>query len=106
MQYFALFAIATVLARHGALAEEMTNAPALAATNAPPALSGEPGEKLWSYSAAAYTYFVPDDRDYFQPTITADRGPLHFEARYNYEGLDSGSAWVGYNYSGGQKLAW
>ena len=26
--------------------------------------------------------------------------------RYNYEALDTGSAWVGYNFSGGEKLAW
>ena len=41
-----------------------------------------------------------------QPTFTADRGWLHLEARYNYEALDTGSAWVGYNFSGGDKLAW
>ena len=41
-----------------------------------------------------------------QPTFTADRGWLHLEARYNYEALDTGSAWVGYNFSGGEKLAW
>jgi hypothetical protein len=49
---------------------------------------------------------VPDSRDYVQPTITADRGWLHLEARYNYENLETGSAWVGYNFSGGNKLAW
>jgi len=53
-----------------------------------------------------YTYLVPDSRDYAQPTITADRGWLHLEARYNYEALDTGSAWVGYNLGGGKKLAW
>ena len=41
-----------------------------------------------------------------QPTITADRNWLHLEARYNYEALDTGSAWVGYNFAGGEKLAW
>jgi len=49
---------------------------------------------------------VPDSRDYVQPTIAADRGWLHLEARYNYEALDTGSAWVGYNFGGGDKLAW
>jgi len=38
--------------------------------------------------------------------MTADRGWLHLEARYNYEDLDTGSAWVGYNLGGGEKLAW
>ena len=41
-----------------------------------------------------------------QPTFTADRDWLHLEARYNYEALDTGSAWVGYNFSGGETLAW
>ena len=88
-----------------ALAQTTTNAPT-EATNTPPAMTEETKEKAWSFSASAYTYFVPDDRTYVQPTVTADRGWLHLEARYNYEGLDTGSAWVGYNFSGGEKLAW
>src|SRR5436190_3578366 len=60
----------------------------------------------WSFSASASTYFVPDDHNYVQPTVRADRGRLHLEARYNYEGLDTGSAWVGCNFSGGKKLTW
>jgi hypothetical protein len=38
--------------------------------------------------------------------LTADRGWLHLETRYNYENLETGSAWVGYNFSGGEKLKW
>jgi hypothetical protein len=49
---------------------------------------------------------VPDSGNYVQPTFTADRGGLHLEARYNYEALDTGSAWVGWNFSGGDMLAW
>jgi len=60
----------------------------------------------WSFSASAYTYIVPDSREYVQPTITADRGWLHLEARYNYENLETASTWVGYNFKGGEKLAW
>ena len=63
-------------------------------------------EKNWSFSASVYSYIVPDSREYVQPTITADRGWLHLEARYNYEALETGSAWVGCNFSGGKKLAW
>ena len=55
----------------------------------------------WSFSASAYTYIVPDDHDFVQPTVTADRSWLHLEARYNYEALETGSAWVGYKLSGG-----
>jgi hypothetical protein len=70
------------------------------------AVVAQADDKAWSFSASAYTYVVPDDREYVQPTVTADRGWLHLEARYNYEALDTGSAWVGYNFSGGEKLAW
>jgi hypothetical protein len=38
--------------------------------------------------------------------VTVDRGWLHLEARYNYEDLETGSAWVGCNFGGGTKLAW
>jgi hypothetical protein len=66
----------------------------------------EPITDAWTFSAAAMGYFVPDAPDYAQPTITADRGWLHLEARYNYEALETGSAWAGYNLGGGEILAW
>jgi hypothetical protein len=77
-----------------------------ATTHAPPSPAEETAEKKWSFSASAYAYFVPDSREYVQPTFTADRDWLHLEARYNYEDLETGSVWVGYNFSGGEKLAW
>ena len=83
------------------------------ANTSPPVTSEASGEttmletgRAWSFSASAYAYFVPDDREYVQPTFTADRGWLHLEARYNYEDIETGSVWVGYNFSGGEKLAW
>jgi len=86
-----------------------TNAPA--ATNSPPAELPPPptleeDTRKWSFSTSVYGYLVPDSQDYAQPTVTADRGWLHLEARYNYETLETGSAWFGYNFSGGQKLEW
>ena len=81
-----------------------TTNPPVAADSAPPAI--EDDANSWAFSASAYSYFVPDSRDYLQPTFSADRGWLHLEARYNYEDLDTGSAWLGYNVGGGQKLAW
>lgn len=82
-------------------------------TNAPPTTTDSSASPLnetdaqqWAFTASVYTYLVPDDRDYVQPTVTADRGWLHLEARYNYEALDTGSVWLGYNVSGGEKLAW
>jgi hypothetical protein len=60
-----------------------------------------PDETAWSLSASGYAYLLPDEPDYVQPTVTADHGRLHLEARYNYEGLETGSAWIGYNWSAG-----
>ena len=102
MRRLACLAMAIALMDGAVFAQAPTNAPIAAATTTPP----EADDKAWSFSASAYTYVVPDDREYVQPTFTADRGWLHLEARYNYEALDTGSAWVGYNFSGGEKLAW
>ena len=103
MRAFQIVCAALVLCAYRASGQTTTNAPV--ATNSPPPAIEEDAKK-WSFSASAYTYLVPDNRDYVQPTITADRNWLHLEARYNYEALDTGSAWVGYNFSGGKKLAW
>jgi hypothetical protein len=75
------------------------------AIGAPPTIQPEQAAADWSFSASAYTYIVPDSRDYVQPTITADRGWLHLEARYNYEDRETASVWVGYNYHVGEKLS-
>lgn len=101
----ALLIVFTVLALGSwrAAAQMTTNAPA--ATNSVPAATEEQ-PRAWAFSASAYTYIVPDSREYVQPTFTADRDWLHLEARYNYEDLDTGSTWVGYNFGGGEKLAW
>lgn len=58
----------------------------------------------WSFEASASAYILPDSGNYVQPTIAADRGPLHLEARFNYEDLDTGSAWVGYTFSLGSRV--
>jgi hypothetical protein len=63
-------------------------------------------EPAWEFSVSGYTYFVPEDGDFLQPTFTADRDWLHLEARYNYEALDTGSAWAGYNFGGGDTVTW
>ena len=81
-------------------------------TNAAPATNPESPaldagvERNWSASASVCTCLVPDERDFAQPTVTFDRERLHLEAHYNYEDLDAGSGWVGYNCSGGKKLDW
>ena len=99
MRVIASLAIAVVFATANALAQTNTTAP-------PPPTTEESNDKAWSFAASAYAYMVPGDRNYGQPTFTGDRGWLHLEARYNYEALGTGSAWVGYNFSGGEHLAW
>jgi hypothetical protein len=68
---------------------------------AEPAAGEAPG---WEFNASVYGYFPPEDRDYAQPTVTADHGALHLEGRYNYEGFRAGSVWVGWNLGVGEKL--
>lgn len=58
----------------------------------------------WSFEFATMGYVVPHDRAYASATFYADRHHLHTEARYNYENQDTGSLWLGYNFSAGQNL--
>ncbi len=103
MRLPACLAIAIAVMPGAVFAQTATNAPVAATQNTPP----EDGEPAWEFSASAYTYFVPeDDADFVQPTVTADRGWLHLEARYNYEAVDTGSAWIGYNFGGGETVTW
>jgi len=71
---------------------------------AAPAEPEKPPPLQWELEASLWGYFPPDDRHYAQPTVTADRGALHLEARYNYEGFKTGSAWLGWNVGTGEKV--
>jgi len=102
VRLLACLAMAVGFMECAVFAQATTNVPLSTATNTPP----EADEEAWSFSASASTYVVPDDSNYVQPTFTADRGWLHLEARYNYEALDTGSAWLGYNIGGGETLEW
>ena len=93
MRAFALILIA-VLVTDAVLAQTTTTTEPAAETD----------EKKWEFSLSAYTYIVEDDDDYVQPTLRADYDWLHLEARYNYEDQDTGSVWVGYNFSFGDEL--
>ena len=104
MRIVASLAMTVVFGSVSALAQTTTT-PLPSPASAPASIES-PDDRAWSFSASAYTYIVPDDVNYVQPTFTADRGWLHLEARYNYEAFDTGSAWVGYNFSGGRKLTW
>ncbi len=70
-----------------------------------PVFAQPPVAPNWSVSISAATYILPDS-EYVQPTVTADRGRLHLEGRFNYENLDTGSLWLGLNFGGGETLTW
>ena len=58
----------------------------------------------WAFSATGMYYSFRDQDDFVLAVATADRGQLHLEARVNYEAIDSGSLFVGWKFSGGEKL--
>jgi hypothetical protein len=70
-----------------------------------PSPAGVP-DRDWAFAVLAYGYKVPDEPSYVQPTVMADHRWLHLETRYNYEDLGTGSAWIGYNLTGGHTVEW
>ena len=57
----------------------------------------------WHHTAEANFYFRKSDF-IFNPVYMVDKNWLHLEARYNYEGKNTFSAWFGYNFTGGKKF--
>ena len=55
------------------------------------AAGGAGAQEPWSFGVEGYVYLVEGDDDYLMPIVTADRGGLHLEARYQYEDLDTSS---------------
>ena len=66
--------------------------------------AGQVQPPAWSVGISAATYVLPDEENYVQPTVTADRDALHLEARYNYEDHHSISGFVGWTFEKGTKL--
>lgn len=67
--------------------------------------SGSSGDKQWNFGADANFYFFTNEF-ILLPVMKADKNKLHLEARYNYEDLETFSAWVGYNMMGGDKVTY
>jgi len=59
--------------------------------------SGVAASPAWTFHVNASTYALPGEDDILQPTLAADRGALHLEARYNYEDRHSTSGLAGRN---------
>ena len=60
----------------------------------------------WEFGITAYPTFVRGGDNYTSAIAVADRGPLHLEARYNYESHGARSAFVGWTFSGGDSITW
>jgi hypothetical protein len=58
----------------------------------------------WKMSLTVDGYLPAKQDGYVDPVLTADHGWLHLEARYNYEDLNTGSVWLGYNVTAGKDL--
>jgi len=58
----------------------------------------------WSLDVSAGWYMLPDESDFVQPTVRADRGRLHLETRYAYEDRESLSFFAGVNFAFGEDV--
>lgn len=79
-----------------------------AATSPVAALAVEPATSADVTTSAAvtgYYYVMRDEPDFGVGVATLDHGRLHFEARYNYEVHNAGSAFVGWKFAGGDTVS-
>jgi hypothetical protein len=92
----ALVVLAAVSAATAATAEEVASG----------RRASRPGRPAWEFGLTAYPTFVRDGENYTSVIAVADRGPLHLEARYDYESIGARSAFVGWTFSGGEGFTW
>jgi hypothetical protein len=62
--------------------------------------------KPWTFAITVYPTDVRGGENYTSAIAVADHGPVHLEARYDYESIGARSAYVGWAFSGGDALAW
>jgi hypothetical protein len=80
---------------------------AYAGEDAPSGRRASPAAKpSWEFALTAYPTAVRGGENYTSAVAAADRGPLHLEARYNYESIGARSAFVGWTFSGGEEITW
>jgi hypothetical protein len=68
--------------------------------------AGAEPKAAWEFALTAYPTAVRNGENYTSAIATVDRGPLHLEARYNYESIGARSVFVGWNFSGGETVSW
>ena len=71
---------------------------------APPSVEPEADSPRWSTAAELALYVIPDEENYLWPSLAADRGWLHLQARYNYEAKNTASIWAGVNFEVGERV--
>jgi hypothetical protein len=92
-----VFAVAAVLTAAPALAAEDEHGIRRASAAAKPS---------WEFALTAYPTVVRGGENYTSAIAVADRGPLHLEARYNYESVGAHSAFAGWTFAGGEEITW
>lgn len=65
----------------------------------------EDGQGSWTAEVDLSLWLPPDASNFLLLQASADRGPLHLELRYNYEELETGSAWIGWTVEGGGSVS-
>ncbi len=79
-------------------------APAAAAQDSVAAQVQPAGDETWELSGTVLYSDPPGSEDRLTPIFYADRGPLHLEARYNYEDLETAALFAGWTFEGGEEL--
>ncbi len=97
MRSIVFTALVVLLGALTCAAQENENAPAPTSAVIAPS---------WAYTVTGSYYSFRNQSDFVLAVATAERGPLHLEARYNYEAQDSGSLFIGWKFSGGEKLTY
>jgi hypothetical protein len=82
---------------HALVLAFLFHATAVRADDAAPKVSG---------SITGFYYAMRDESDFGVGVAALNRDALHFEGRYNYEARGSGSLFVGWNLSGGDRVTW
>ena len=68
--------------------------------------ASSPEKPSWEFAITAYPTVVRGGDNYTSAIAVADRGPLHLEARANYESVGARSAFVGWTFAGGDEVTW
>jgi hypothetical protein len=92
--------------RAGAALAAITATTAFAGEETPVGAAPPEPDSAWEFGLTAYPTAVRGGENYTSVIAMADRGPLHFEARYSYESVGARSAFVGWTFAGGEDITW